>query len=178
MNDPLAELKDIHIPNGINAWPPAYGWWIVALLLLSSIVLLTIFLLKRHKQQRAKHQALAILKTMNAQQPDWALKLNSLLKRVAQSYFSELPIQSLHGKQWAHFLGQCLAQKHQAEFTDAMLSFQAQLYQSEPHYDFDQAYGLVSMWLNKATLSNRKKQHSLRLWCQSQLGPSAGESHV
>ena len=27
--DPLAELRDIHLPPEIGWWPPAYGWWIL-----------------------------------------------------------------------------------------------------------------------------------------------------
>jgi hypothetical protein len=31
--DPLAELRDIHLPSAISWWPPAIGWWIVLLIL-------------------------------------------------------------------------------------------------------------------------------------------------
>jgi hypothetical protein len=32
--DPLAELRDIHLPSAISWWPPAIGWWIVLLILI------------------------------------------------------------------------------------------------------------------------------------------------
>lgn len=37
--DPLAELRDIHLPSAISWWPPAIGWWIVLLIL---ILLITV----------------------------------------------------------------------------------------------------------------------------------------
>ena len=27
--DNLPELRDIHLPEGVSAFPPAYGWWVI-----------------------------------------------------------------------------------------------------------------------------------------------------
>ena len=32
--DPLSQLKDIHLPATGGFWPPAPGWWLLALILL------------------------------------------------------------------------------------------------------------------------------------------------
>ena len=32
--DNLPNLRDIHIPDGVSAFPPAYGWWVMLLALL------------------------------------------------------------------------------------------------------------------------------------------------
>ena len=32
--NPLINLKDIHLPPAVAIWPPAPGWWIVAVVLL------------------------------------------------------------------------------------------------------------------------------------------------
>ena len=29
MQDNLPELRDIHLPESIPAFPPAYGWWVI-----------------------------------------------------------------------------------------------------------------------------------------------------
>ena len=37
MPDNLPELRDIHLPDGVSAFPPAYGWWVVLLAILSIV---------------------------------------------------------------------------------------------------------------------------------------------
>ena len=32
--DPLAQLRDIHLPDAVSIWPPAIGWWLLMLLVL------------------------------------------------------------------------------------------------------------------------------------------------
>ncbi|MDP7406676.1 MAG: DUF4381 domain-containing protein, partial [SAR324 cluster bacterium] len=27
--DPLAALRDVHLPPAVSWWPPAPGWWII-----------------------------------------------------------------------------------------------------------------------------------------------------
>ena len=29
MEQNLPELRDIHLPEGVSAFPPAYGWWVI-----------------------------------------------------------------------------------------------------------------------------------------------------
>ncbi|WP_348674653.1 DUF4381 domain-containing protein [uncultured Abyssibacter sp.] len=36
--DPLAQLRDVHLPPDPGWWPPAIGWWLAALLVLLLIV--------------------------------------------------------------------------------------------------------------------------------------------
>lgn len=38
--DPLAELRDIHLPPEPGFWPPAPGWWLLLLLVLLLIAML------------------------------------------------------------------------------------------------------------------------------------------
>ena len=37
IENPLVNLKDIHLPSPVSFWPPAPGWWILAVLLISSL---------------------------------------------------------------------------------------------------------------------------------------------
>ena len=47
--DPLAELRDIHLPPEIGWWPPAYGWWILITALLTLTIFAIFFLVKQHR---------------------------------------------------------------------------------------------------------------------------------
>ncbi|MCK5915700.1 MAG: DUF4381 domain-containing protein, partial [Deltaproteobacteria bacterium] len=63
--NPLANLKDIHLPPDPGWWPPAYGWWLIAILLLT----ITYFGLNRWRQRQARLRpiklALKELKELN-----------------------------------------------------------------------------------------------------------------
>jgi uncharacterized protein HemX len=37
-SDPLAKLRDIHLPPPISWWPPAAGWWLLLLIMVLLIV--------------------------------------------------------------------------------------------------------------------------------------------
>lgn len=180
MNDPLAELKDIHIPSSVDIWPPAYGWWLVALIALLCLIGLSRFLMKKRKCSLAKRQALAELKTINADLSNWPLTLNTLLKRVAQSYFPALPIQSLYGEQWTQFLSLALPEKQRADFNASMLLFQQNLYQSPTMTisELESAKSLVYLWLTNAKLSHPKVYQSLYQWTQKTMPLNMGENHV
>ena len=52
MPDNLPELRDIHLPDGVSAWPLGYGWWVILLLLIGVVVLYYLFKLWRLKSQK------------------------------------------------------------------------------------------------------------------------------
>jgi len=41
--DPLAGLRDIHLPAAVSWWPPALGWWLLAATILMLIVALLFY---------------------------------------------------------------------------------------------------------------------------------------
>lgn len=59
--DPLAQLRDIHLPEPVGWWPPAPGWWILALLLFLSLFFTTRYLIARHRQRHFSRQAKYLL---------------------------------------------------------------------------------------------------------------------
>jgi len=51
--DPLAQLRDIHLPEAIGWWPPSLGWWLL-LALLVILIVAGIYWLRWREIQRNK----------------------------------------------------------------------------------------------------------------------------
>ena len=129
--NPLAALKDIHLPPTPSWWPPAPGWWLVALLLLAAI---SYGLIKwRQRQQRLRPIKLALaelaqldLNTENPEERHQVLQeLSALIRRFCIVFFPQKPVAGLCGQAWLDFLIQEAPAKSQNkdknEFTDKML---------------------------------------------------------
>ena len=110
--DPLAQLKDIHLPSPIGWWPLAPGWYMMIALVLLIAIILAHHLYKKHRNALAKKQALILL---NQYQNEYELKHNipltsahvsELLRRVALVYYPRDQVASLHGEEWIQFLNE------------------------------------------------------------------------
>lgn len=145
--DPLAQLKDIHLPEQVNNYPLAPGWWI----LVFALIALFIFSLRKYLAYRllrkSKRQAIKQLKQNNT---DSARTL-TILKWAAMQYFPRSQVAKLYGAQFQQFLAQALPLKHQQEFDRLCGETFAQIYQkafSEQHLvSFNQA---ALLWLTRA----------------------------
>jgi len=56
-NDPLAQLRDIHLPDPILWWPLAPGWWVLIILCLGTFIWLAIKAVQRHQANLYRRQA-------------------------------------------------------------------------------------------------------------------------
>lgn len=110
MQDPLADLRDIHLPPNIEAWPPAPGWWILA----AAIILLVIYACwyayrtwqKSAYRREASRQLRQLFETHQHDQQAFLLDYNTLLKRVALTTFPRDNVANLTGEAWVAFLDQ------------------------------------------------------------------------
>ena len=106
--DPLAGLRDIHLPEAISFWPLAPGWWI-AFALVVAIAIATHLLLAA-RSRSLKPAALKELEGIEARyQADasvsgLALRLSILLRRVALTRYGQREVASLAGDDWSDFL--------------------------------------------------------------------------
>ncbi len=89
--DPLANLRDIHLPDPVGWWPPAPGWWLLLLLALATLAFSLVWLIKRYRSNRYRREALVILIQLEAslaQQPlELCHAILALLRRTAKSAY-------------------------------------------------------------------------------------------
>jgi len=106
----LAELADIHLPEAINYWPPAPGWWILAGLLIL-FVYISYRLIRSFLQIR--HYRTALLEELQLVQRHWkkqqnivltAAKISSLLRRYCIDQNQRDKVAATSQQEWSHYL--------------------------------------------------------------------------
>ncbi|MCF6218340.1 MAG: DUF4381 domain-containing protein [Gammaproteobacteria bacterium] len=105
--DPLAQLRDIHLPEAISGWPPAPGWWLLLATLL--LLILLAWLSYRHYQRGAiKRASLRELEQLAHRYPDQPQQLlqqlSQLLRRAALATQPQDGVAGLSGHAWLAFL--------------------------------------------------------------------------
>jgi len=104
-SDPLAQLRDIHLPEAVSWWPLAPGWWVLGALLVAGLAYTGHFLWQRHHAFTYRRQALARVKQLpNNCQHQRIIALFALLKRVAVSAYPKLHLSSLNQAEFITFL--------------------------------------------------------------------------
>jgi hypothetical protein len=155
MNDPLAQLKDIHLPPAVSWWPPAPGWWLLALLVLGSAIWLARYLRHRAKRPDLGREAEAELKKIEAAWQEHkddarlAAELSALLRRTAISLYPQADVAGMTGETWLQWLdarfGEDVFEKGEGR---ALLE---NAYRPEASLDDPEALiALVRHWVGKA----------------------------
>ena len=101
MNDNLPELRDIHLPEGVSAWPIAYGWWVILAAIIGLIALF--YLISYLRKKSKKLYALHLLKTVYGHDTlDSAVQMSQILRRICVYKYKDAA--TLFGKPWVEFL--------------------------------------------------------------------------
>lgn len=107
--DPLQELRDVHLPDPISWWPPAFGWW---MLILALVVVVGLVLWVRAYRQRTRPRRVALAQLEQVKQ-HYAIhsddqlaitQISHLLRRYALAVFSRAHVAGLSGQAWLKFL--------------------------------------------------------------------------
>lgn len=104
--DPLAALRDIHVPDAPGFWPPAPGWIVVACLVTAAGIAAAIVSVRRWRAGRFRRDALAVLRSLRAQhaagapETEIAMQLSMLVRRVALARHPREEIAGLTGDRW------------------------------------------------------------------------------
>lgn len=116
--DPLANLRDIHLPPAPELFPPAPGWWVLALIAVAALVVLVAWAYRfwaRNRYRREARRDLARLETAWRKDGDdfaYLANVQALLKRVALTRYKRIDVASLTGERWVSFLDHT-AQTHE-----------------------------------------------------------------
>lgn len=106
--NPLDQLRDIHLPQSIDSFQLAPGWWVLIALSALTIYYIVKRWNKRRKITRYLKPALVELEFIAKLSPDnhSLEKLSALLKRVCLLYYPKKQVAHLSGKLWVEFLNQ------------------------------------------------------------------------
>jgi hypothetical protein len=108
VQDPLAALRDIHLPAPPDLWPPAPGWWVLGVLVIALCVHGAYLGHKLWRRNAYRRQGLKELDSLFARSESSTTELladlNDLLKRVALSCSSRDDVAQLTGESWVAYL--------------------------------------------------------------------------
>ncbi len=109
-SDPLAELRDIHLPPDPSWWPPAVGWWLLALIVIGLLVVAIAWLVKWLRWRAPARSALHSLRQIgeayshSGDTQRLCSGLSILLKRYMLVRFPREDFAGLSGDGWLGFL--------------------------------------------------------------------------
>ncbi len=109
--DPLAALRDIHLPAEISLFPSAPGWWILFVVIFTAITYLIYRIYQYQKAIRLLKPARIEIQRLRSIEPQQLnahsiAKLSILLKRICLVYYPKQLVASLNGQAWFDFLNQ------------------------------------------------------------------------
>lgn len=97
----LPELRDIHLPDGVSAFPPVYGWWVIAAAIIGIFILIWAGKIIRRKSK--KLYALYLLQNIRNLNPvAAAIDMSAVLRRICVFKFPEAI--TLSGSEWLSFI--------------------------------------------------------------------------
>ena len=116
--DNLPDLRDIHIPDGVSAFPPAYGWWVMLFGLLIMALMYKIF--KEYRHHSKKLYALRLLNNIRADNVvDNAREMSELLRRICVLKYPQAT--SFFVRQWVDFLNAHTHKSLDAKTSDLLI---------------------------------------------------------
>lgn len=151
--NPLDQLRDIHLPESVNWWPLAIGWWLLAGLLLTVLVLIWVRFNKTKQQRQMVNHAMESLQQLEADtsldSQQWLQALSALLRRIVINLHGRKATAGLVGKQWLDYLDSHSKKKGFSEGIGQILATQP--YREVADYDRKVLSGLVRQWVKSQT---------------------------
>ena len=153
LDDPLAQLRDIHLPQPVEAWPPGPGWWLLAALLLALLGGLTWWTVRRYRGNAWRRQAHRELDQAyrnwqsHGDDSKFLQQLSEILKRAAIRGTAQ-DVAALCGARWSRYLDERWEHTPARGFT--ALDFGEAVYRPDvAGTEIKELYGLGQRWLRQ-----------------------------
>ena len=146
--DPLAQLRDIHLPDPISWWPLAPGWWLLIIITVVGLATVGRLLVNRHIERSYRRQALAQLRQLNrSDRQQQLVAVFELLRQVAMSAYPQSNFASLAPSDFVYFLQNSCTK---SLFVDLRPNWQSLLYTKQPQIDhqlLEQVVANAKLWI-------------------------------
>lgn len=140
--NPLEQLKDIHLPQAVSYWPPAWPWWALLALVIGLLVLIVWY----RKKQAWRRAAIQQCHQINWQSQYSAYReANKLLKQICIQKIDPTCAR-LSGEPWLNFLDQ---QVKQPIFSTKLRPFAHVLDEPNIQLDDTQLKHAMIRWIRK-----------------------------
>lgn len=149
--DPLESLRPLREPDLIGWWPLAPGWWLLLALVLLALAAGAYLLIKRHRRNAYRRQALQQLEDLQAQLQSnndsnrYIAAINGLLKSVALAAYPRRDIAAEHSDAWLAFLNRGLAPADRFEEDFALAAYR----QDCTAIDTERLYRSTRAWIRQ-----------------------------
>lgn len=152
--DPLASLRDIHLPPAVGAWPPAPGWWLLLALLCLALSALLWWSLRRYRAGAYRRSAVEELQRCytawqaTGDSLHYLQTLQQLLKRVALVNQPADTVAALSGTHWIAFLDRQWSKPPSTSFTACGLA-DLHYQNGAPACDIETIQQVAMAWLQQ-----------------------------
>lgn len=148
-SNPLAELKDLHLPTEVPLFPLAIGWYLIAAILVLAIIGFIYYRIcqrKRLTKILAIEQLITELESNHTQLIDAEIiaQASILLKRIAMTKFPTQKPEYLTGMAWLQFLDKT---GKTTEFSTGVGKCLINIYQLQQLNNRDEFFNLLRKWL-------------------------------
>jgi hypothetical protein len=116
--DPLAQLRPLHLPESDFSWPLAPGWWVLAGLTCIALIVAFAALYRYYQSRAVLRQSRAELRKIadrwsdSANSADAVVAINALIKATALYYQKDKTIASLTQQHWQAWLQNTTVKRH------------------------------------------------------------------
>lgn len=152
--DPLAQLKDIHLPEPVGIWPLAWGWWLLLAVIIAAVALVFFFWRRHSARNRYRAAALAELEReknrfdQSQNTADYLQQASVILRRAAMSGSGRNYSASLKGEAWLQWLDQRWTNNPTPFSQGVGRALLTGPYEKMPEANIEDLHSLISQWLH------------------------------